>query len=681
MGKVEKVVFRYFTGFFVAGVLSIATSGAGFGSDRVAGELLVKPKAGVAKKALEKMFAENHVSIVGEIPRIGVKHIKVPEKALDLVKSALSHNPDIEYAEFNYQAEEVVIPNDTYYASAQWHHPKISSPAGWDITTGSNGVTIAIIDSGVDPSHPDLSAKLLPGYNFLNNTTNTADVRGHGTAVAGCAAALSNNAIGVAGVAWNNPVMPVVVLDSNGFAYYSTIAKGIIYAADHGAKVINISIAGSSSSTTLQNAVNYAWNKGVVVIAAAANNSTSTPYYPAACNNVVAVSATTSSDAIASFSNYGNWIDVAAPGVSIKTTTNGGGYGTGSGTSFSSPITAGLAALILSVNPALTNSQVVAIMTGNADDLGSPGFDIYYGYGRINVYKSVVAAKNTLPQRISALPAVSISSPLYNTEVNNTTVVHVSATDNAGISKVELFINGALYATGTTEPFDFSWDTKSYPDGIYSLEARAYDSSENMGKSEEIVVSVSNPVDTTAPLLSILYPIDHAVVSGTTTVGISVTDDIGVSKVELYIEGTRYAEITAAPFDFVWDTAKYPDGTYSLEARAYDFSQNMGVSAPVTITIVNNPKDAIPPVVTITSPANNSYVVNSKKIRVTATDNVAVSKIELYLDNMLESTVTNQDTLSYVWKTRKIGKGAHNITAKAYDVAGNMSVHTITVHK
>jgi len=680
MRNVWNVVFLCFTGVFVAGVLNLATTVAGDGRNHVPGELLVKPKAGVAVETLEKILKSNHASVIREIMQIGVRHIKVPEQAIDQVKQSLSQNPNIEFAEFNYIAEEVIIPNDTYYASGQWHHTKISSPAGWDITTGSDGVSIAIIDSGADPSHPDLSAKLLPGYNYLDNTTNTADVRGHGTAVAGCAAALSNNAIGVAGVAWNNPVMPVVVLNSSGIAYYSNIAKGITYAADHGARVINISIAGSSMSSTLQNAVDYAWNKGVVVIAAAANKSTSTPYYPAACNNVVAVSATTSSDTLASFSNYGSWIDISAPGASIKTTLRGGSYGTGNGTSFASPIAAGLAALILSVNPALTNAEVVAIMTGNADDLGSPGFDISYGYGRINVYKSVVAARNTLPQPDTIPPAVSINSPLYGATVGNTTAVNVSATDNAGVSGVELYIDGALYATDTTEPFSFSWDTTKYPDGTCSLEARAYDFSQNMGQSEIVMVSVNNTIDTSAPLVSILYPTGNAEVSDTATVDISATDDTGVSKTELYIDGDLCVTSNTEPFGFTWDTTKYPDGTHSLEVRAYDSSQNMGESSPVVVT-VSNPKDTAPPVVTITSPANNAQVTNSQRINVAATDNVSVSKIELYLDDVLKSTVTNQGALSYTWNTRKIVKGAHNITAKAYDAAENMNIHTITVYK
>src|SRR6266487_312963 len=137
------------------------------------------------------------------------------------------------------------------------------------------------------------------------------------------------------------------------------MAQPLTYAVDHGARVINVSIGGSSSSSTQQNAADYAWSKGAIIFASAMNNSTSTPYYPAACSNVVAVSATDSSDNLATFSNFGSWIDIAAPGTSIYTTTNGGGYGTWNGTSFSSPLSAGLAALILSVNPVLTNQQEI----------------------------------------------------------------------------------------------------------------------------------------------------------------------------------------------------------------------------------------------------------------------------------------------------------------------------------
>lgn len=571
--------------FFVVAICCIAwTDKTWGGNDYVAGELLIQPKAGVTDEKLAGILASHDATTLGEISQIRVKQIKVPSDSLEKVKSALSKNPLINFVEYNFLAETSSTPNDSYYSS-QWHLPKISAPDGWNIITGSSDVSIAIIDSGVDPTHPDLSSKLLTGYNFLDESTNTSDVQGHGTAVAGAASAITNNYTGVAGVAWDNPILPLVVVNSSGYATYSNIARAIIYAADKGVRVINISIGGSSSSSTLQDAVNYAWNKGSVIFAAAANSSTNVPYYPAACNNVVAVSATTSSDTLASFSNYGDWIDISAPGESIMTTNNGGGYGSRSGTSFSSPISAGLAALIVSKNSYLSNVEIVNIIEQNADDLGSAGFDIYYGYGRINVYNSLVAATNATQQPDATAPTVSITSLVDASTVSGAITVNVTAIDNVGISKVELYIGGTLYATSSTAPFNFYWDTTKYSDGAYYLEARAYDPSGNVGQSNAVMVYVSNPTDTTAPVVS------------------------------------------------------------------------------------------------ITSPANGSTVTTSQKINVTASDDVLVTKIELYIDGVLKTTVLNQNTLSCQWNTKKETSGSHSISTKAYDAAGNIGTVNITVYK
>jgi subtilisin family serine protease len=169
--------------------------------------------------------------------------------------------------------------------------------------------------------------------------------------------------------------------------------------------VINISLGGKDRSQALQDAVDYAWAKGVVIVASAMNQSTSTPYYPAACNHVIAVSATDRYDTLASFSNYGDWITLSAPGANILTTSRGGGYGYWSGTSFSSPLTAGVAALVLSVNPSLTNADVVNILEQTADDEGAQGFDQYYGWGRVNAAKAVQRALATLQQQPTAVPS------------------------------------------------------------------------------------------------------------------------------------------------------------------------------------------------------------------------------------------------------------------------------------
>jgi subtilisin family serine protease len=380
---------------FGAPPAAVAGSGAS-ASGHVPDELLVAPKAGITDQELGQVYAGHGAQRLQIHTGIGVHHIKVAPQQLDAVEQALRQDPRVRFVEKNFLARSGAVPNDPGYAY-QWHLPKISAPTGWDISTGSTGIPIAIIDSGVDPGHPDLAAKLLPGYNFLASNTDTHDVLGHGTAVAGTAAAITNDGLGIAGVAWVNPIMPLVVLDSTDYATYANIASAITWAADHGARAINISIGGSSYSSTLQDAVNYAWNKGVVVAAAAMNNGADAPYYPAALANVLAVSATDQNDQLASWSNYGSWIALSAPGTMIYTTTNGGSYGYWEGTSLASPQVAALAALVLSVHPSLTASQVVSLLENNADDLGAVGFDPIYGWGRINVARTLQAAQPTVP--------------------------------------------------------------------------------------------------------------------------------------------------------------------------------------------------------------------------------------------------------------------------------------------
>jgi len=280
--------------------------------------------------------------------------------------------------------------------------------------------------------------------------------------------------------------------------------------------VLNISIGGVSSSSTLQNAVNYAWNRGAIIFASAMNNSTSTPYYPAACRNVVAVAATTSSDTRASWSNYGDWVDMSAPGSSILTTTRGGGYGSVSGTSFSSPISAGLAALILSANPSLTNADVVEIMEQNADDLGAAGFDPYFGWGRINAHASLSAAVGAQPEDPGSppedppadpaepptdpveppseptdpepipgdtvAPSVSIISPRDGSYVSKSVKITVSASDNVGVSRIELYIDGDLMAVASSSnTLTKGWNTRKVSSGEHVVSAKSYDAAGNVG--------------------------------------------------------------------------------------------------------------------------------------------------------------------------------------------------------
>lgn len=545
-------------------------------------ELLIQPKAGVSKAKLRDILSGHNAIIIEEIPSIKVKRINVPAHALENVKSALSKNPKIEFVEYNFLAEPSIIPDDYYYLFQEGRFSLISASAGWDISTGSSNLPIAIIDTGIDLTHPDLSAKILPGYNFYDGNTDVYDNCHHGTLVAGVAAAITNNSIGVAGVAWDNPIMPLKVsnpIDCR--ATTSNLAKAIIYAVDKSVKIINISFGGPGYSSTLQNAVDYAWNKGSLIFASAGNDAKNEPNYPAACKNVIAVSATDGSDLPANYTNYGDWIDISAPGTGY-TTLRGGGYGLAVGTSISSPYSAGLGALVFSANPSLSNAQVEDIIKKNADDLGEPGFDIYYGWGRINVYKSLLAATGVTPEPDIISPSVTITSPSDGSSISGGITVSVSATDNIGIIEVELYNNRTLYAVDDTEPYNFYWDTTNYPDGVYELVAFAYDPSGNVGESNYVTVYVSNPKDTIAPSVSITSPVDGSKVSGKQKINITASDNTGVSRIDLYIDGVLRRSVTNRnSLTYTWNTNKETPGSHIIEARAYDEANNEGMSRVV----------------------------------------------------------------------------------------------------
>ena len=533
-------------------------------------ELLVQFHVGVPQDKLEEIVRGNRGEEVEEIKAIRVKRIKVPSRALEQVKNALSRNPHVKFVENNYLADITRIPNDPSYSS-QWHMSKVSAPQGWDICTGSDSVGVAIIDTGVDPGHPDLAGKLIPGWNFVTASADTRDILGHGTAVAGTAGALSDNGTGVAGLAWPNPIMPLAVVDATNGAAYSSLANAITYAVNRGMRVINISLAGPSYSWTLQNAVNYAWNNGAVVIASAGNDNASTKAYPAACTNVIAVGATDATDKRSSFSNYGPWLTISAPGTNIYTTSNGGGYGGWSGTSFSAPLTAGLAALIFSTNPALDNQQVKEILINSADDLGAVGFDQYFGYGRINVAKSLVAAQNSVALPDLTPPAVAITSPADGSTVSGLVTVAIDAADEVAVSKVEVLVDGSVIAADSAIPYTFLWDTTGLPPAIYRLEARATDSAGNHAVSQSVNVSVSAP--DTPPSLTMDSMTTPTILQAQTLSG-TVTDNLGVASIMVKVNSAVETPASLNGTAWSFKVAGLAVGSNNISVTAQDTAGN-----------------------------------------------------------------------------------------------------------
>jgi thermitase len=363
-------------------------------SDFSSQQILVKFKSDVTLPEAAQIHRQLGGQVKQTIPGIGVQVVAVP-KGQEMAKAkAYSANVRVAYAEPDFAVEALGSPDDQGFGN-QWGMVKIQAPQAWDVTTGSPGISIAILDTGVDLDHPDLASKITSNINFGSSNT-TDDVYGHGTHVAGIAAAMTNNGIGVAGLGYSSTIMNVKVLDDNGSGTYSGVASGIIWAVDNGAEVINMSLGGSSPSSTLEDAVNYAWSKGVVVVASAGNSGSTAPSYPAYYSNCIAVAAVDANDALASWSNYGNWVDVAAPGLGIYSTLKNNSYGYMSGTSMASPYVAGLAALVFTTvsdpngNHNL-NYEVRSRIEAACDDINVSGI----GSGRINAYRAVQTATTT----------------------------------------------------------------------------------------------------------------------------------------------------------------------------------------------------------------------------------------------------------------------------------------------
>lgn len=361
------------------------------GGEFVPGEVLVKFRSDTPPASVQAALSAQDVRAVGEVPALSVQRLTVPEGQELAVITALRHHPLVEYAEPNYIIRAILTPNDPYFSS-QWSLTKIGAPQAWDVTTGSSDITIAIVDSGIDLDHPDLSGKIILGYDYVNGDWIPDDDFGHGTHVAGIAAAWTNNGQGVAGVSWGARLMALKVLDAGGYGTYANVASAVTYAADNGARIINLSLGGSSDSQTLRDAVIYAYNAGCVVVAATGNNN-GPVLYPAKYAEAFAVASTDSTDQRYSDpfngSNYGPEVDIAAPGVNIYSTYRGSGYIYMTGTSMATPHVAGLAALIWSEYPSYTNDQVEGRIEMTALDLGANGWDQYYGHGRIDAHAAL----------------------------------------------------------------------------------------------------------------------------------------------------------------------------------------------------------------------------------------------------------------------------------------------------
>jgi thermitase len=398
----------------------------------VPGQVLVKFKPAVPERMRELTISSYQTKRLKRIPALDIYQLQIPEyMSVEEMVYLLRQNPDIELAGPNLIRHISRTPNDPYFVEqyALYNSGQVVGPPGspqgtlradikaiegWDETIGSEEVVIAVLDSGVDFNHPDLDDKLLStGYDFVNDDADPTDDNGHGTLVAGIAAAETNNGVGIAGVAWNCKILPIKVADDIGDVQIDDLASGIAMAVENGADIINLSLGSPGSDPFEQAAVVFAYEHDLVVVAAAGNDGGATAY-PAAYEECLAVAATNGNDERVTFlntaadpppfvpweSNFGPEIDVAAPGHLVfslyPTDLTPPGYSPytyNSGTSFSAPHVAGLAALIRSIKPELSAEDIMDVIRYTADDVNSAshdGRDDFIGYGRINMERALV---------------------------------------------------------------------------------------------------------------------------------------------------------------------------------------------------------------------------------------------------------------------------------------------------
>jgi len=413
-----------------------------------------------------------------------------PGTDIDNVVAELSANPDVVFAEPDYIAYPADIPNlnhaptssrlspalavqqltiDDPLYSQQWGMAKINIEGAWSATYGAPTVTIAVIDSGIDLTHVDLQNNLwtnpgeiagngidddsngyiddVNGWNFVFSSNDVWDDNGHGTLVAGVAAAIGGNGAGIVGVCPECRIMPVKVMQASGAANYSDIAAGVLYAAQKGAKVINLSLGGYANSNTLKNAIDTAVNTyGVAVVAGAGNDNLDTPFYPAAYDNVLAVAGTAEDDTKLDFSNYAAWVDVSAPAVNIRTTALGGDWANGSGTSIASPFAAGLAGLLRTLHPDWSANLIRAQIVHTTDNIESanPAYIGMLGSGRINAQTATTA---------TATPLLNVSSYAIDGVTNGTPAPGSAVSLMVTIQNAWGTVTNATGTLSTSDPY------------------------------------------------------------------------------------------------------------------------------------------------------------------------------------------------------------------------------------
>ncbi|MEM7530856.1 MAG: S8 family serine peptidase [Chloroflexota bacterium] len=444
----------------------------------------------------DEMIGRTGGELVSWIAPIGVAKIRVRVNPdVGGVSSIQAVDPTqevIQHVEEDGEIEGFFEPNDPDITDPQ----KVYVPntlnlfSAWDYTTGSPDVVIAVLDTGVALEHPEFQGRLLTGYDYVNHDMEPDDDHGHGTHVAGIAAAGVDNGHGAAGLCGNCSVMPIKVLNENNSGVWSSVAEGLVYAADNGADIVVLSLGSPNGNRAVETALTYAAEKDVLVVAAAGNENSSKPFYPAAYTqtyeNVISVSATDQYDQKWSLSNFGDTIDVSAPGNIIYNAFYDldnfyGGYIFMSGTSMATPHVAGLAGLLLSQKPERTSTDLKQVIIDTAVDLGEPGWDQYFGNGRIDALAALQAGAQVNPL------TASLNGLTWN-DSNGNGIIDSSERFSVPGIQVDVFdASGELVESSVSDDVG-AWSVEDLDGGVYSIKVNSPDALIVTTQSEFVVV-------------------------------------------------------------------------------------------------------------------------------------------------------------------------------------------------
>ncbi len=533
--------------------------------DFVADELLVQPLPGADAEALTAAYAKAGAEVVSTLDELDLVVLRVPPGALVSTAAALNEEVLLDTIQKNYLFDTQAVPNDTLFSRQDYLHT-IGMSGAWDVSTGDEDTVIAIVDTGVYGDHEDLSGKIIDGWNIYDDNADFSDVVGHGTQVAGVAAAMTNNGTGVAGIAWDSPILAVRVVDREGQASSRDIAAGILWAVNHDADVINVSFAPLWSNRIVRAAAQTAFRRGKLVVISAGNSGgiTRGRGYPEA----IFVGAMDAGGSLASFSDKGPFVDIVAPGTSIRSTRIGGAYALADGTSFAAPIITGIVALAWSSNPELRPVSIIETLMDHAVDLGIEGKDATFGNGLVDAAGAVDAASKTAASRDTTAPTLSTNSIKSGDQITRRSLVVVSSTDRNGVADVTLSIDDVVVAVDTRSPYRLVIDPSRYDAGTHEIALVATDVVGNRSDPLTINVRFGEANSRSAASIEFRSPQPGATVSGFVTIQAGISSAVGLALVEWLVDGDSVFSTSvsgkSSSVSYRWPSDAYGSGSHTI---------------------------------------------------------------------------------------------------------------------